>query len=250
LAVQNLVRHSYIPLPPRRQQSELTVNCLGCGQFQRVKFKPHLKAASSHQWLSSHFQTAGVGHERLTLSRISLDDGNDLVVSVEHRDRVDLRLWTPSGDLKFPSKQGMSVPRYALRDLIEALKAECPSCGQGEFWRWPQLPSEPQPHRDGSAGSAPLRPRTAALVTSVVCPIRYLRTPNVEQRHRATAEKKDRGCQDSVSTRRGRRWAPLDRSLVSAAENTAKNSKSADPSSRGKAGIRLAGRRVLAIRQH
>ena len=34
---------------------------------------------------------------------VTLDDGSELVVSIDERGRTDLRLWTPTGDLKFPS---------------------------------------------------------------------------------------------------------------------------------------------------
>lgn len=40
---------------------------------------------------------------RIPIARIALDDGSELVVSIDERGRTDLRLWTPTGDLKFPS---------------------------------------------------------------------------------------------------------------------------------------------------
>ena len=57
------------------------------------------------------------------LATIALDDGSDLVVSLDANGDLDLRRWTPTGDLKSPSKHGVSVPRWALGDLIDALKA-------------------------------------------------------------------------------------------------------------------------------
>jgi hypothetical protein len=60
---------------------------------------------------------------RVRLATIPLNSDADLVVSVDSEGAIDLRIWTPSGDLKFPSKSGVTVPRWALRDLIEALKA-------------------------------------------------------------------------------------------------------------------------------
>ncbi len=59
---------------------------------------------------------------RHAIARIPIGQ-DELVVSIDELDRIHLRVWTPSGGLKFPSKHGVSVPRYALRDLIEALKA-------------------------------------------------------------------------------------------------------------------------------
>lgn len=40
---------------------------------------------------------------RIPIARIALDDGSELVVSIDVRGRTDLRLWKPTGDLKFPS---------------------------------------------------------------------------------------------------------------------------------------------------
>ena len=59
---------------------------------------------------------------RIPIARIALDDGSELVVSIDERGRTDLRLWTPTGDLKFPSKHGLTVSRYALREVIAALR--------------------------------------------------------------------------------------------------------------------------------
>jgi len=53
---------------------------------------------------------------------IELEDGSDLVVSIDQLGRVDVREWTQTGDLKFPSKHGVACPRSALTALIDALR--------------------------------------------------------------------------------------------------------------------------------
>ncbi len=58
---------------------------------------------------------------RHAIARIPLGQ-DELVVSIDERGDLDLRIWTPSGDLRFPSKHGVSVPKWALRDLIDALQ--------------------------------------------------------------------------------------------------------------------------------
>jgi hypothetical protein len=60
---------------------------------------------------------------RTSLAVISLDDGSDLVVSIDADGDLDLRRWTQTGDLKFPSRNGVTVPHEHLNDLIDALKA-------------------------------------------------------------------------------------------------------------------------------
>jgi hypothetical protein len=59
---------------------------------------------------------------RVAVARIPVGQ-DELVVSIDEHDRIDLRIWTRTGDLKFPSKHGVTVPRHALRDLIDALMA-------------------------------------------------------------------------------------------------------------------------------
>ncbi len=59
---------------------------------------------------------------RLAIARIPIGQ-DELVVSVDEHDRIDIRLWTETGGVRFPSKHGVTVPRSALRDLIDAMKA-------------------------------------------------------------------------------------------------------------------------------
>ena len=49
-------------------------------------------------------------------------DRDELVVSVDERDRIDVRLWTDTGGIRFPSKHGIAVPRHALPEIIAALE--------------------------------------------------------------------------------------------------------------------------------
>jgi hypothetical protein len=58
---------------------------------------------------------------RTRLATIPLDL-DELVVSVDERDRIDIRLWTDTSGVRMPSGKGVTVPRWALRDLIEALR--------------------------------------------------------------------------------------------------------------------------------
>jgi hypothetical protein len=60
-------------------------------------------------------------HHRDTIARIALDNGSDLVVSIDADGDLDLRRWTPTGDLKFPSKHGVTIPAYAMHAVIDAL---------------------------------------------------------------------------------------------------------------------------------
>ena len=84
---------------------------------------------------------------RTAPARIPLDD-TDLVISVvEPQGAIDLRLWTQTGGVKFPSKIGITIPRYALRAVIDALvqatgsvRKEAPAahhqpCGRGKVKR-------------------------------------------------------------------------------------------------------------------
>jgi hypothetical protein len=59
---------------------------------------------------------------RTRLATIPLDNGSDLVVSLTADGDADVRLWTRTGDLKFPSKDGVSIPHYAVHAVIDALK--------------------------------------------------------------------------------------------------------------------------------
>ena len=47
--------------------------------------------------------------------------GNDLLVVTLERDRLDVRVHTPTGGLHFPSKNGLTLPLTDLPKLIEAL---------------------------------------------------------------------------------------------------------------------------------
>jgi len=61
-------------------------------------------------------------HHRDTIARIPLNDGSEIVVSVDTDGAADLRRWTRTGDLKFPSGKGVLIPSYAVRAVIDALK--------------------------------------------------------------------------------------------------------------------------------
>lgn len=58
---------------------------------------------------------------RIAIARIPVDR-DELVVSVDERDRIDIRLWTDTSGVRFPSKSGVTVERWALPDLINALQ--------------------------------------------------------------------------------------------------------------------------------
>jgi hypothetical protein len=60
---------------------------------------------------------------RTPLARIPLDDGSDLVVSLDERDRIEVRIWSLTGYAKMPTGNGVTLPRYALGDLIAALQS-------------------------------------------------------------------------------------------------------------------------------
>ena len=51
---------------------------------------------------------------RTAIARIPLDDDTDLVVSLDAHGDLDLRRWTQTGHLKFPSKHGVTIPHYAV----------------------------------------------------------------------------------------------------------------------------------------
>jgi hypothetical protein len=89
---------------------------------------------------------------RTRVATIPLDDDTDLVVSLDAQGDLDLRRWTQTGDLKFPSKHGATVPRGSVRDLIEALREAldpdpCP------------LPDVHQPRRRGRVMTRDLKQR-------------------------------------------------------------------------------------------
>jgi hypothetical protein len=46
---------------------------------------------------------------------------DEFVVSIDEHGRIDLRLWTMTGDMRFPSGKGFSLPRHLISDLIAAL---------------------------------------------------------------------------------------------------------------------------------
>ena len=48
---------------------------------------------------------------------------DELVVSLDGHGNHDLRLWTLTGDLRFPSKAGITFPRERLDEVIAALNA-------------------------------------------------------------------------------------------------------------------------------
>jgi hypothetical protein len=48
---------------------------------------------------------------------------DELVISAAEGDRIDIRLWTDTSGVRFPSTRGVTIPQWAVRDLINALKA-------------------------------------------------------------------------------------------------------------------------------
>jgi hypothetical protein len=58
---------------------------------------------------------------RTPVARVSLGR-DELVVSLDGHGNVDLRLWTDTGGIHFPSKSGITFPRERLDDLIDALQ--------------------------------------------------------------------------------------------------------------------------------
>ena len=82
----------------------------------------HAKAISKACRVNPTASQGARGLHRTRLATIPLDDGSDLVVSLDAHGDLDLRRWTPTGDLQFPSKNGVTVPRHVLRDLIDALR--------------------------------------------------------------------------------------------------------------------------------
>jgi hypothetical protein len=57
---------------------------------------------------------------RTVLARIPL--GKDALVVTLDGDRVDIRVHTPTGGLRFPSKNGLTINHGDLPALIEALQ--------------------------------------------------------------------------------------------------------------------------------
>jgi hypothetical protein len=62
------------------------------------------------------------------LARIPI--GKDELVVKLDGGRVDIRLSTLTGDQRFPSKHGVTLPRDCLNDLIAALEAAKKKGGQ------------------------------------------------------------------------------------------------------------------------
>jgi hypothetical protein len=60
-------------------------------------------------------------HSRIAAVR--LDNGNDLVVSATKRDQIDIRVWSRTGYASMPTGQGFSIPKWAVNELVDALKA-------------------------------------------------------------------------------------------------------------------------------
>jgi hypothetical protein len=55
---------------------------------------------------------------RTPIARIAVDD-NELVISVG-AGAIDMRLWTPTGGIRFPSKHGMTFPAHCVREVLDA----------------------------------------------------------------------------------------------------------------------------------
>jgi hypothetical protein len=60
------------------------------------------------------------------LARIPLDDGSDLVVSLDADGAVDLREWTITGYTSMPTGKGGAIPKHAISQMIDALKSAIP----------------------------------------------------------------------------------------------------------------------------
>lgn len=60
--------------------------------------------------------------QRTPIARIPVDQ-NELVISVDVAGMIDIRLWTETGGLKFPSKAGVSFPGHCVRDVLDALRS-------------------------------------------------------------------------------------------------------------------------------
>jgi len=58
--------------------------------------------------------------KRVTLARIPIGS-DELVVSFDER-RIDIRLWTDSGGVRFASANGLTIHRSDIPTLIDALE--------------------------------------------------------------------------------------------------------------------------------
>ena len=59
--------------------------------------------------------------KRVVLARIPI--GNDeIVVTLDDRDRIDIRLWTATGGVRMASANGLTIPRDDVPKLIAALE--------------------------------------------------------------------------------------------------------------------------------
>ena len=59
---------------------------------------------------------------RHPVARIDLGAHADLVVSVCDDGQIDCRIWQSTGGVKLAGGQGFKIPKWAIRDLIAALK--------------------------------------------------------------------------------------------------------------------------------
>ena len=59
--------------------------------------------------------------KRVTLTRVAIGR-DELVVSLTDHDKLDLRLWTLSGSIGFPSRNGLTINLDDLPALIAALR--------------------------------------------------------------------------------------------------------------------------------
>jgi len=60
--------------------------------------------------------------QRRAVARIPLDR-DELVISVIDGGKIDVRVWTPTGGIKFPSKNGVTFPGHCLREVLDALRS-------------------------------------------------------------------------------------------------------------------------------
>ena len=59
---------------------------------------------------------------RQVLARVPLGAVDELVISIDEHGDIDLRRWTFTGGLRFPSKRGVTLPPSLLPDVIAALE--------------------------------------------------------------------------------------------------------------------------------
>ena len=84
--------------------------------------------------------------KRATLARIPLGR-DEVVIALDDRDRIDIRLWTDTSGIRLPSKHGVTLPRYVLRDLIDALEQARRKEVVRSTRRKAAKPSPDRPHR-------------------------------------------------------------------------------------------------------